>query len=71
VFCECAIGKMNEVYEQNGVFVLMLHPVYFGFWNYLLGPRNWGPIARFLSGRVRRLGPSRDSRRSDPIGGDL
>ena len=53
-FYEKTIAKMDEVYEQNGIFVLMLHPVYFGFWAYLFKPRNWVPLLRFFSGYVRQ-----------------
>ena len=54
VFYESAMAAMTQVYEQNGVFVLMLHPVYFGFWPYLSKSRNWRSLARFLIGRMRR-----------------
>jgi hypothetical protein len=46
LFFEEVIGKMNEVYAHNGVCVVMLHPIYFGFFRYLAHPKNWG---RFLS----------------------
>ncbi len=47
VFYETVLAMMDEIYQQNGVFVLTLHPEYFGFWNYLLTPRNWGALASF------------------------
>jgi hypothetical protein len=40
VFYKKTIKKMNEVYKKNGVFVLMLHPVYFGFFSYICKPKN-------------------------------
>lgn len=54
-FYEQVIAKMDEIYEQNGVFVMMLHPVYFGFLAYLSHPRNWIPFVRSLPGFLRRL----------------
>jgi hypothetical protein len=45
---EQTIAKMNQVCEQNGVFVIALHPVYFGFFSYLLRPKNWVPLIKFL-----------------------
>jgi hypothetical protein len=42
------IAQMNEIYEQRGVFVFMLHPVYFGFFRYVFHPTNWGPFIRFF-----------------------
>jgi hypothetical protein len=53
-FYEQAAEQMDRVYEQNGVFVLTLHPVYFGFSSYLLRPRNIGRLVRFFWDRVRR-----------------
>lgn len=47
-FYEQVIAKMDEIYAQNGVFVLMLHPIYFGFWAYLSQPRNWIPFVRLF-----------------------
>lgn len=43
------IAKMNQIYEQNGVFVIMLHPVYFGFFSYLLRPKNWISLAKSMA----------------------
>jgi hypothetical protein len=40
VFYKTTINKMNEIYKKNGVFVLMLHPVYFGFFSYICKPKN-------------------------------
>jgi hypothetical protein len=48
VFYQRAIAQMNEIYEQNGIFVLMLHPEYFGFFKYLAYPRNWKPLVSFF-----------------------
>ena len=47
-FYERTMEKMDEVYEQNGVFVLTLHPVYFGFFLYLLHPKNLSRLVRFF-----------------------
>jgi len=30
-FYKMTMEKMDRVYEQNGIFVLLLHPEYFGF----------------------------------------
>lgn len=51
---EKAIAKMNEVREQNGIFVITLHPTYFGFFSYLSRPRNWIGLARFLLSYFKR-----------------
>ena len=45
---EGALEAMNRIYAHNGVFVLQLHPVYFGFLRYLLHPINWWPLGTFL-----------------------
>jgi hypothetical protein len=47
-FYEEVMRTMDQVYEQNGVFVLMLHPVYFGFFSYVFHPRNLVRLARYL-----------------------
>jgi len=47
-FCDKVVEKMDEVYEQNGVFVLTLHPVYFGFFLHLLHPKNFARLVRFF-----------------------
>lgn len=52
-FYEQARAKFDEIYEQNGIFVLMLHPVYFGFWAYLAKPRNWLPLLKFMMNYVK------------------
>jgi hypothetical protein len=49
MFSKEVMAKMDEVYEQSGVFVLLLHPVYFGFGAYLCNPRNWASLVGFLS----------------------
>jgi len=54
VFYEKTIAKMNEIYERNGVFVITLHPVYFGFFSYLSRPRNWPPLVRVLLGYFKK-----------------
>ncbi|HXV98700.1 MAG TPA: hypothetical protein VEC93_09765, partial [Anaerolineae bacterium] len=50
VFYERTMAKMNEIKAQNGVFVLMLHPEYFGFFAYLFRPVNWPPLFKFSAG---------------------
>ncbi|MEM7031754.1 MAG: hypothetical protein AAF629_19525 [Chloroflexota bacterium] len=47
-FYSRVVTKMDEIYEHRGVFVLMLHPVYFGFLNYLSKPGNWPPLFKFM-----------------------
>jgi len=47
-FYEKVMEKMDKVHEQNGVFVLILHPVYFGFFSYLLRPKNFTMIVKFF-----------------------
>ncbi len=47
-FFEKTIEKMDEIHEQNGIFVMTLHPSYFGFFSYLSRPRNWIPLVKFL-----------------------
>jgi hypothetical protein len=44
--------KMDEVYEQNGIFVLTLHPVYFDFLSYLLHPKRFVRLAAFFWNRL-------------------
>ena len=48
VFYEKVVAKMNEIYDYNGVFVLMLHPIYFGFFRYLCNPINWRLFIKFF-----------------------
>jgi hypothetical protein len=47
-FYEMTIEKMDRVHEQNGVFVLLLHPEYFGFLAYLLHPKNLARLVKFF-----------------------
>ena len=47
-FYEGSLEAMDRIYAQNGVFILQLHPVYFGFLRYLLHPINWWPLGTFL-----------------------
>jgi hypothetical protein len=44
---EQTIARMDKVYEQHGIFVLLLHPEYFGFISYLAQPKNILRLARF------------------------
>lgn len=58
-FYQTIVTTMDEIYQQNGVFVLMLHPVYFGFGRYLMNPANWKYLLRFArSYFARSLGRS-------------
>jgi hypothetical protein len=59
VFYEAIMAKMEAVYQGNGVFLLVLHPSYFGFLAYLVRPRN---ILRVLAFLPAYLG-KRESRR--------
>lgn len=54
IFYEQAIARLNEVFEHHGVFVLLMHPVYFGFPSYLAQAANWPPLAKFLWQYVTR-----------------
>lgn len=54
VFYEQAVAKMDEIYHQHGVFVLMMHPEYFGFFSYLAQPKNWQPLVKFSAGYFRQ-----------------
>jgi len=57
-FYEQVVAKMDEIYQHNGVFVLMLHPVYFGFFRYLFNPVNWRPFWSFFKHYFRAGSPS-------------
>jgi peptidoglycan/xylan/chitin deacetylase (PgdA/CDA1 family) len=48
LFYEQALAKMEQVYRQNGVFVMMLHPEYFGFFSYLSRPKSLSSLLKFL-----------------------
>jgi hypothetical protein len=54
LFYKKTIAKMDEVYLQNGIFVILLHPGYFGFFSYLSHPKNWPPLFKFLVNYFRR-----------------
>ena len=43
-----SLEAMDRIYAKNGVFVLQLHPVYFGFLRYLFHPINWWPLGTFI-----------------------
>jgi len=47
-FYKEAMRRLEEVLEHNGVLVLLLHPEYFGFFSYILNPRNLVRFTRFL-----------------------
>lgn len=48
VFYEQAVARMNKIYEQHGVFVLLLHPIYFGLFSYLSQPKNLYRLIKFM-----------------------
>ena len=48
-FYERAIAMMDKIYRTNGVFVLMLHPVYFGLFSYLSRPKNLMTLMRYFT----------------------
>jgi hypothetical protein len=48
VFYDKILAKMEAVYEGSGVFLLVLHPSYFGFLAYLIRPKNLVRIVSFL-----------------------
>jgi hypothetical protein len=47
-FYRKVLEKMAEVCERNGIFVLILHPVYFGFLPYLVHPKNLVRLVEFF-----------------------
>lgn len=55
-FHEEVIEEMDEVYEKNGVFVLLLHPIYFDFFSYFFHPKNFAGLVRFLWNGFKRDG---------------
>ena len=55
-FYSRVLKKMDEIYAQNGVFVLTLHPIYFGFFSYLSHPKNLTRLIRFFLHLRRRVG---------------
>lgn len=42
------VAMMETIYRANGVFVLMMHPIYFGFLRYLARPKNLWRLLVFL-----------------------
>jgi hypothetical protein len=48
-FYKSAIAMMEQIYQANGVFVLMMHPIYFGFFRYLARPKNSLRLIRYLA----------------------
>ncbi len=47
-FYSAVVAMMEEIYHANGVFVLMLHPIYFGFFRYLSRPQNLFRLIRYM-----------------------
>jgi len=54
MFYEKTIERIDEVYEQNGVFVFTLHPAYFGFLSYLANPKNLILLLKFSLNYFKR-----------------
>ena len=54
LFYETAVQVMQTIYGQNGVFVLTMHPSYFGFFSYLTRPKNWPPLLKFSLGYLKQ-----------------
>jgi peptidoglycan/xylan/chitin deacetylase (PgdA/CDA1 family) len=54
LFYETAVQTMEAVYAQNGIFVLTMHPSYFGFFSYLARPKNWTPLVKFSLGYLKQ-----------------
>jgi hypothetical protein len=55
-FYEAVMAKMEAVYEGSGVFLLVLHPSYFGFLAYLARPKNVVRIVSFLGAYLGNRG---------------
>jgi len=56
-FYEQALTDLEQATEHGGALVLMFHPGFFGFFSYLLTPKNLARLARFMptyAGRVLR-----------------
>lgn len=47
-FYQETVAMMDTIYQANGVFVLMMHPIYFGFFRYLARPKNFWRLLVFL-----------------------
>ena len=54
-FTKEALAKMQLVYQRHGVLVLALHPVYFGFFSYVMQPKNFYRFVSFLSVYLTRV----------------
>jgi hypothetical protein len=57
-FYEYVMRSLKDALEHNGVFVLLLHPEYFGLWSYLLDLEALFRLLRFVPtylGRVLKL----------------
>lgn len=48
-FYQETVTTMRQIRTANGVFVLMLHPEYFGFFSYLSKPSNLAALARYMT----------------------
>jgi len=69
-FYEYAMATLDQVYQHNGVMVLLLHPIYFGFFQYLCRPRNLFRFVQFVPtcfGRVLRLRPGQTTLRAGQV----
>jgi hypothetical protein len=54
-FFNSVTAKMDEIYKQKGVFVIVMHPIYFGFFSYLCHPKNWFNLFKFFLSYLRRI----------------
>ena len=52
-FYTATMQMMREIREANGVFVLMVHPEYFGFFSYLARPANLRALLHYMMGYIR------------------
>ncbi len=55
VFYEQALQDLEQALEHGGALVLMFHPGFFGFFSYLLTPKNFLRLARFMPTYAGRI----------------
>jgi hypothetical protein len=54
MFYERAIARLEQVYSKNGIFILLMHPEYFGFFAYLFHLKNLRLLFSFLMTYFKR-----------------
>jgi hypothetical protein len=54
-FFDKAMNRLDLATEQGGVLLLMMHPGYFGFFSYLLKPKNLVRFLRFMPAYLSRV----------------